>query len=318
MRLDTVTPWDLYAVGLGVLATVLVVLVDPWGPLRVVLGLPFVLFFPGYALVAALFPERHRSYEVAKGEDAEEVEEVEEGIDGLERVALSLGLSIAVVPLLGLGLNYTPWGIRLVPILVAVAGFTVAALGVAWVRRGALPVGERFRVRVEVEGPAWGEYSVLDKVLTVALGVSVLFAAGALVYVLSTDRVGERFSEFYILGPGGMASEYPTNVSVNESGVVIVGLTNQEHSVAGYDVSVVAQQGEFVVEDGGNRSFVPLENRTLETWEISLAHNETEEREVSFGFEEAGAYRVLFLLEMEGAQEEPYRRLHLWVTVGEG
>jgi len=34
-----------------------------------------------------------------------------EGIDdGIERVALSFGLSIAIVPLIGLVLNFTPWG----------------------------------------------------------------------------------------------------------------------------------------------------------------------------------------------------------------
>ncbi|MCK4222104.1 MAG: DUF1616 domain-containing protein, partial [Dehalococcoidia bacterium] len=58
------------------------------GPLRIVLGLPFLLFSPGYALIAALFPK--------KG-----------SLDGIERIALSFGLSIAVVPLIGLILNYT-------------------------------------------------------------------------------------------------------------------------------------------------------------------------------------------------------------------
>src|SRR5659263_694396 len=68
--------------------------------LRNILGLPLVLFLPGYALIAALFP--------AKSD-----------LDGIERTALSFGLSIAVVPLMGLGLNYTPWGIRLLPILIS-------------------------------------------------------------------------------------------------------------------------------------------------------------------------------------------------------
>ena len=51
-------------------------------------------------------------------------------LDGIERVALSIGLSLAVVPLLGLILNYTPWGITLTPIVVSLACFTEAlALG---------------------------------------------------------------------------------------------------------------------------------------------------------------------------------------------
>ena len=70
------------------------IILFPSNILRIILGIPFLLFFPGYALAAALF---------TKGR----------GMDAVERVALSFGLSIAVVPLIGLILKYTPWGIRL-------------------------------------------------------------------------------------------------------------------------------------------------------------------------------------------------------------
>src|SRR3989304_2036405 len=88
-------------------------------PLRIVFGLPFVLFLPGYALIAALFPRK-------------------DDLDGIERIALSFGLSIAVVPLIGLALNYTPFGIRLVPIAIALSVFTVASTGAAHWRRNNL------------------------------------------------------------------------------------------------------------------------------------------------------------------------------------
>src|SRR5512147_965433 len=51
--------------------------------IRSALGLGVVLFVPGYALIAALFPGK-------------------KDIDGIERTALSFGLSIAVTPLIGL------------------------------------------------------------------------------------------------------------------------------------------------------------------------------------------------------------------------
>ena len=60
--------------------------------IRIILGLPLVLFLPGYALIAALFI----------GED---------DLDGIERIALSFGLSIAITHLFGLALKYTPFGI---------------------------------------------------------------------------------------------------------------------------------------------------------------------------------------------------------------
>src|SRR3972149_2846324 len=97
---------------------------------RIVLGLPFVLFFPGYALVAALFPRK-------------------DDLDAIERVALSLGLSIAGVPLIGLALNYPPWGIRVNPILVFVTLFIVLAAAAALVRRRMLPVDEAYSVAID-------------------------------------------------------------------------------------------------------------------------------------------------------------------------
>jgi len=94
---------------------------------RWVLGSVFVLFIPGYVAVEALFP---------KGRE----------LDGIERLALSVGLSLALVPLVGLLLNYTPWGIRLDPIMVSLTILTIGLALVAFVRRFRLSV-ERFELR---------------------------------------------------------------------------------------------------------------------------------------------------------------------------
>lgn len=83
---------------------------------RYILGGIFVLFIPGFLLISALY---------ARSEE----------MDMLERVALSIGLSLAVVPLIGLVLNYTPWGIRLEPIMVSLALFSEVMAVVCVVRR---------------------------------------------------------------------------------------------------------------------------------------------------------------------------------------
>jgi len=95
--------------------------------IRIILGLPLVPFLPGYALIAALFIRK-------------------DDLDGIERIALSFGLSIVITPLLGLALNYTPFGIRLTPILIVLSVFTVSlALG-AYVRRSMILEEDRFVV----------------------------------------------------------------------------------------------------------------------------------------------------------------------------
>lgn len=83
--------------------------------LRYAFGSVFILFLPGYALIEALYPKKE--------------------LDELTRFALSIGLSLAIVPLAGLILNYTPFGLRLLPVAVFLAGTTIALLTVALTRR---------------------------------------------------------------------------------------------------------------------------------------------------------------------------------------
>lgn len=65
-------PVDLVAVVVAVVLTVLGVFLPVVNetPLRIVVGLPFVLFVPGYALIAALFPEAGESPAAPRDRDA--------------------------------------------------------------------------------------------------------------------------------------------------------------------------------------------------------------------------------------------------------
>ena len=83
--------------------------------LRYVFGGILVLFLPGYALIEALYPKRD--------------------LDELARFALSIGLSLAIVPLTGLVLNYTPFGIRLLPVALSIAIITLIFLTIALLRK---------------------------------------------------------------------------------------------------------------------------------------------------------------------------------------
>ncbi|MDE1858867.1 MAG: DUF1616 domain-containing protein [Thaumarchaeota archaeon] len=89
---------------------------SPFIYVRYVFGAVAVLYFPGYTLIEALYPKK-------------------EDLDSLERLALSIGLSLALVPLVGLLLNYTPWGIRLEPIVVSLSILGVSLALVAAVRK---------------------------------------------------------------------------------------------------------------------------------------------------------------------------------------
>jgi hypothetical protein len=90
--------------------------------LRSALGIIFVLFLPGYAFIRALFPAKVP------------LKTSSENMDTIERVALSFGLSIVLVPTVGFLLNFTPWGIRLTPIILSMLALTVVFATVAMLR----------------------------------------------------------------------------------------------------------------------------------------------------------------------------------------
>jgi Protein of unknown function (DUF1616) len=95
---------------------------DPVVIVRYVLGAIFILWLPGYAFMKALFPNR---LPVSSG-FARTLGTSGRDLDIVERVVLSIGMSLALVPIVGLLLNYTPWGIRLTPVTLSLAALTFA------------------------------------------------------------------------------------------------------------------------------------------------------------------------------------------------
>jgi uncharacterized membrane protein len=189
------------------------------GPLRIALGLPFVLFFPGYALLSALFPRRNN-------------------LDSIERLALSFGLSIAIVPLIGLILNYTPWGIKLYPILISVSLFIIVTAAVAYYRQWKLPEADSLHFTFGIHLPRWSGMTKLNKTLSVSLIIAILVAIGCLGYVIATPKQGQEFTEFYILGLDGKAQGYPKEAIVGQPIYLIMGIVNQEHQTTSYRVEI--------------------------------------------------------------------------------
>lgn len=304
-------PGDLIAILLATVATMLCVYVPVLNEsfLRILFGVAMVLFIPGYALIAALFPAR-------------------DDLDGIERVALSFGLSIAVVPLIGLALNYTPWGIRLDPILASLTLFTFAMAAAAWYRRLLLPASERFSVPArEMLGAARNELfdpegTPLDRGLSALLVVSIVVAVATTAYVIAVPKEGEHFTEFYILGPGGKAADYPTDFPAGRSQTLIIGVGNHEYRNITYTVEALLLNQTF---DSRTNTSTIHAAEPLDRFTLAVPHNETREVVWNFSVPSPDYNRVEFLLFNEtvpgssvtGADRinASYRDLHLWVRV---
>jgi uncharacterized membrane protein len=288
---------DLWLIGILTILLAVVIAFCPSSTIaRIILGLPFLLFFPGYTLMTALFPK--------KG-----------SLGGVERVALSFGLSIAVVPLIGLILNFTPWGIRLNPILISLVVFIIAASGVAWYRREKLPPEERFTVsfnikplfKVKLPFWYWQEESLVYNTVSLVIVVVIAVAIASLTYMVATPKVkvGERFTEFYILGPDGRAENYPTELKVGEEGDVIVGIVNHEQEKVSYTVEVWID---------GEKTKLWISGEDRDEISVELENEGKWEQKVGFVPQKAGRQKVEFVLYREG---EPYFKEppYLWVDV---
>jgi len=245
--------------------------------LRIILGLPCLLFFPGYTLLAALFPRRT-------------------DLNGIELVALSFGLSLAIVACVGLILHYTHWGIRLYPILTSLTVFIIVASTIAWVRRRRLSEEEKTVISFSLNWPPWRGRTGVDKILSVILVVVILGTVVSIGYAIAVPKEEERFTEFYVLGPEGRAEEYPDKLTVGESATVMVGIVNHEHEDVSYRLEITIDENKH----GGINQIV-------------LVQEEKWEREILFTPVKAGEkQKVEFVLYKDG---EPYRRLNLWVDV---
>ena len=271
----------LLPLNLLVLLLITAIFFFPYDALRIAVGIPFVLFFPGYALMAALYIRKV-------------------GMGGIVRVALSLGMSLAVVVLIGLILNYTPWGITLDSVLYSLASFILAMSIIAWVRRKRLTEWDRFNIEFKFRLLGWGG-SVRDKVLSAVLVIAILGAFGMLGYVIAMPKTGEKFTEFYILGEEGKAADYPEELGVGQEGRVILGIINNEYETMDYRV-------EVRIDGVINNEIGP----------VVLEHDEKWEEEVSFIPQIAGGKQeVEFLLYKNGQSEPCFEPLRLRINVTE-
>ncbi|WP_414468886.1 DUF1616 domain-containing protein [Methanobacterium sp. ACI-7] len=246
---------------------------------RTIFGLLFILFLPGYSLIAALFPKK-------------------DDLDSIERLALSFGLSIAVSPLIGLLLNYTPFGIRLTPILISLSIFTISMLAIAFLRRKSIPEDQIFSVDFSsfFRGvkSSFSNESRTDKTLSIILILSIIIAISATIYIIITPKEGEKFTEFYILGPNGKAGDYPTNLTSGQRGNVTIGIVNHEYANVDYKL------------------MIKLNNQTLKEENITLANNEKYEKPFIFTAS-GGKQKLEFLLYKLPDDTNVYRDLHLWI-----
>lgn len=274
-------------------------------PIRVALALPLVLLLPGYAFVSALFPE-------SPTEDGT-------GFGALERIALSVALSLAVVPMIAYAANFTPYGVTLLPIAVAVVAWTVLFSLIGLVRRARLAPADRyglasgdalgvlpglFSVRQRRPGETRGPFEPENErhlLLNVVLVFSLLtlLVGGAYMGFAAQSLPDEKpHTELYLLTENDegelTANDLPTDLSAGETEPITIAIENHEGETRTY-TTVVYQQEVTLSDDGRTVESVDGQEE-LDRFETTVENGETERVGYDVGPTENGDVYVWFLL----------------------
>jgi hypothetical protein len=167
--------------------------------------------------------------------------------------------------------------------------------------------------------------------------LAVIGIVGLLVYLIITPRIGESYSEFYILGPEGQADLYPRKIILGASGNI--SLVEYSYAVGHGVVSEVPQEtctDQEVVEVADNAAWIVMgiTNRERQTMSytvqvtingtlhdvmgpIELANGENWEKRVGLVLEERGEGQKvefkLFKTREVGEEDKKNTLLSLWL-----
>jgi len=292
--------------------------------LRIIIGLPILLFIPGYLLIFILFPMKNDGNR----------------IDGLERIGLSFGFSIALVSLLGLVLNFTPGGIQLISVLLSVF-LLIESFGLIALYRWKTTLPEK-RFTISIDTSQYKSSGMIEKTLTIFIVLSIFLALSSVVYIITIPKVGEIFTDFYVLTPNGDTANYPQDIAYGQNTSLTLGLINHEYQQMNYTIEV------WLVDESVTVNKTTQENVTVynHAWfmdEIVVPLNHTEitnekttikkwEYNYTFKVTKIGHFKLAFLLFTTPSEsydteqdynssinlrmKNAYRELHIWLYVG--
>lgn len=251
--------------------------------LSVLLGLIAVLMAPGYGLAAAVF---------VRADD----------IDGIARAAISFGLSLTIVPLLALALNFTPWGIKPWPISLSLSLWLLVTSLIAGVRRGRLLRSSELTVMTppRLLPQSARALTNIDWRVRVAilLGGLLLAVTAYTMYIVLTPGSESRFTEFYALGAQRSAVNYPRDVVRGSKLSLMLGVNNRERVASNYVI---------MIRDV---------NRTIyRSSTFRLRDGQRLEQPIGFRLNTVGDNQEIDIFLFRDVRQLPYRQLRLWINV---
>jgi len=170
------------------------------------------------------------------------------------------------------------------------------------------------------------------------LGISTIIVAVSVIYVIVTPKIGETFTEFYILGPTGNTTDYPRYLSAEENASIILGLVNHEYKTMNYSIEVWLINQTIIFNQSTQRNETVYNHMWYkDTINVNLFSTDIKkqlpqwELNYSFSINKKGEFKITFLLytipvdvyDLERDYndiakqkiESAYREVHLWLKI---
>jgi uncharacterized membrane protein len=150
---------------------------------------------------------------------------------------LSIGLSLVIIAFLGIALSFTPWEIRVIPIIIVLVAFIFVTLIASLYRQRRIPETERITLTISpcsfhgigtIKNNSW---------LYILIALLIVFI-GWVTVTVATSTKDEIFTEFYILNSSGEVQDYPRQLNLGEPVNFIVGIINHEYEAMNYQVKI--------------------------------------------------------------------------------
>lgn len=144
--------------------------------------------------------------------------------------------------------------------------------------------------------------SKVDRALSIFLVVAIVATLGWIVYIASTPKKGEKFTQFYVVGTEGRAQDYPIQAFVGKPVNIVVGVFNHEYQPASYAVKITINGVESKNVNIG-----------------ALAHGAKWQEKISFSPQVPGDKQLVYFYLYKDGGDRPYLkdpiRLYIDVTV---
>ncbi|WP_416841658.1 DUF1616 domain-containing protein [Haloferax sp. DFSO52] len=289
---------------------------------RALFGIPLLIFLPGYALLLVLFPHKYTDTRVSRS-SALTVNRNGPGVTFVERVVLAFGISLALIPLLGifiLSVFSQPSTITIVGIFAAVIG---AGLFIGEYRRQRLTKTEQYTIPFRSWYTSFAEsvsnQNDSNRVLTVALAFVVVLSVVGLGFALTVPNYGESYSSLSLVTQQSdgefVAAGYPETLSSGETTEIYASVTNYEREQTRYTLVVQLQRVET---SSGSVSVVEYEELARVSQDVAPGESWTVSPELTP--EMTGSeLRLVYLLykgdaPADAGTDSAYRSTYIWVN----